>query len=545
MSAYTATELRGAELHWLLTVWVGGRVIRVSDVACLVSDAGTGDTYAYSARLVTTDAPRVELGDGGDLPEASASIAWLQDESDAWGPLADGDDLSDATGELALWVSGLDYATRQVVVAGRLDVTAYGDVGETVEATLFVSLGDDLGLIPPPELTATTERWPRTGTSGMILPEDAVGTTYPMVVGAPGYDAALPTLTGWPVYVVELDDSDRSNVTNAAVVLIHAGQAACVGSTVKLTNLETGLSASVSVTLSTDKAGAPVSIASVSAATLSISEGQALAVSALSTTPVGVVGPSERAGGLYAAGDVVRWILTQSTARIDFGAMDGDLEALNRYRLDGVFNAETTPMELVQADILPILPCSWYAAPAGIAIRAWPVDATEADCVARVGPAYGCDRISKVQPTPIADVFDAFRIEYGLDLEEDQPKRAISLVPEADPTDAEQVSSPYCRPPQARGGLPPTRYALRWAPTLSADLVNDYATAFSVLNARAKMEGRTRRSVDYDCPPEFQAIPPGSPVWWVDADIGVTGRVCRVMGVSYGLTRCQLTLETL
>lgn len=542
---YTSAELRGAELHWLLTIQVGGRTIRVSDVACAVSEARTGETHAYSARLVTAEAPRVEIGDGGDLPEASASVAWLQAESDAWGAMADGDDLSDATGELALWVSGLDYATRQVVVAGRLDVTGYGDVGETVEATLFVSLGDDLGLIPPPELTVTAERWPRASASGMTLPDDAVGTTYPLAVGAPGYDPSLTTLTGWPVYVVELDDSDRSNVTNAAVVLIHAGEAACVGSTVTLWNLETGLSASVSVTLSRDAAGSPVSIATVTGGTLSISEGQPLAVSAQSSTPIGAVGPSDRAGGLYAAGDVVRWLLTQCTARVDFGAMDGDLEALNRYRLDGVFNAETSPMEVVQRDILPILPCSWYTAPGGIAIRAWPVDATEADCVARIGPDYGCNRASKVQPTPIAEVYDAFRIEYGLDLEGDIPKRGISLVAEADPTDAEQVSSPHCRPPNARSGLPPTRYAPRWAPTLTAELVNDYATAFSAVNARARMEGRVRRSVEYDCPQEHQSIPPGSPVWWVDTDVGVSGRVCRVMGVTYGLTRCTLTLETL
>ena len=544
MSTYTAKELRGADLYWLMTVTVAGRVFRFASGACNVDEARTGATHSYSGRLVTVDPPRVEIGDGGDTPQGSASVSWVHPSADGWAALDDADDLSDATGELALWVSGLDYASRQIVVAGRLEVTSYGDETEPVEATLYISIADDLATVPPVELVATEDRWPRAGAVDMIIPEDSVGTTYPMVVGAPGYDADLTTLKGWPVYVVELDDSDRSNVTNAAVVLIHAGQAACVGATVRLYNLETGLSATVSVTRSTDKAGAVVSIATVAAGTLSISEGQALSASALSLTPVGVVGPSERAGGLYGAGDVVRWLLMQSTTRIDFGAMDGDLEALNQYRVDGIFNVGTSPLELVKTDILPIFPCGWYVAPDGIALRAWPRSATEADCVARIGPDYGCERVSGIEPTPIEEVYHAFRIEYGMDMEEDAPKRSISLVPDADPLDATQVSSPHCRPPQARGGIPPTRYQLRWAETLSAELVSSYQTAFALVNAQAERGGHQRRAVDYDCPQEYQAIQVGSPVWWVRV-AGGTGRVCRVMGVTYGLTRCIVTLETL
>lgn len=538
--SYTPDDARGKDLVWLLTISVLGRVVRLSNVPADVSNADTGTDYQYLAALTLVEPPSVALADGGELPEAGASVEWMHPTETGWaGLLQEDPNVQHATAELALWVVGTEYHRRHVVASGRLAVTNYGTAEEPVSASIALTLPTDRGLVPLPEQAVTANRWPASG--GYICPEGSLNLAYPLVIGTPGYPGTdLTDHRGWPVLVVKLDDSDKSNVTNNATVLIHGDR--FTGATVKLYNLSTGFSASsVTVTNTLDGTGQPVATASVSAATLAIAEGEELYASAETSTPVGLPAVGTSSGGLQGAGDTIRWLLSRSTIEVDYGAMAGDLEALNLYKLSIVLNEPRAPTEIL-GDLLALLPCAWYVAPRGLALCVWPNDDDPA--VLTVGPDFGCERVSSITPSDPDETRDGFQIEYDFDRADNAPRRSFSLVPSADPADTTQIESIYAVRSYARGGLPPTRYAIRWADTVSADMVADTGTAFAILSRKAKRETHLRYEVSYDCPPEYQFLRIGSVVQWTDATVLRDCRA-RVTGIGYGTNLCTLTLETL
>lgn len=541
--SYTLAEARGKRLHWLLTVRVAGRIVRLAEEAVSVDEALGGLTHVYLGGLEDVSPPSLVLADGGESPNASASVAWRHPTAGGWAAYTDADpDLQDATAELALWVEGSDYDRRHVVLDGPLSVTSYDEAIDLVEATIALRVYEDRGLIPDPALTVSMSRWPRVAGT-LHIPDDSLDVPYPLVYGAPGYggaDALLTEHRGWRVPVVEIDESDGDNSTAAALVLIHGEPAAAEGSSVKLYNLTTGASASVSVTATQDLAGTWVAVASVAVGTLAITEGDELWASATSATAVGILAVGARTGGIGVAGDLARWLLARSTIRVDLGAMEGDLERLNAYRVSGAIPEPSTPTQVL-ADLLTLLPCAWYVAPRGLALRVWPEHG--ALPLASVGPTWGCERAGPREPGDPTAIYDAWRIDYDVD-GPDGPKRHLSLVPDGDPSDADEVVNPYAVRSNARGGLPPTRYALRWADTIEATQITDRGTAFALLSRAARMGSRLPERVSYLCPPEYQLLPLGCVIRWVDADRDVD-RLCRLVEVEMDLESPALTLETL
>ena len=538
--SYTPSEARGQELQWLLTLTIGGTVVRVSDLEAEVDDVATGAVYVYAAGLDGVSPPALALGDLGSAPSASASVSFLWPSADGLADLLalDGDP-SDAYGELALWVPGTDYSRRHVVVQGAARISGSGEPHELVDVEISLRLSDDLGLVP--DATVTADRWPRAGSS-LALPEGSVDAPYPLVFGAPGHlgSPALDAHTGWRVYVVELDGATSDNSANDATVLLHGGDAAMVGASILLTNATTGLSTTVTPARSQDLLGSVVVVATVALGDLAIADGDELWASATSSTPVGVVAENARGGGLSRAGNVARWLLLRAVA-VPVDLAGSDLVALNAYRLDARVDAQRTPTELL-ADLLSLLPCAWAVTPDGLALRAWPSeDALE---VARVGPDYGCERAGPVEYSEPNEVRDVQRIDYDLDAASGDYARSLTLGPDVRTLDASNVVLPSARHARARGRGAPTSYGFRVAEVLQADAVCDPGTAMALGAARARRNSRVRATVIYDCPAEYQFHGLGVVVRWVDADLGRDEAV-RVMAIEHGTTRCRLTLETL
>ena len=142
--SYTPSEARGQELQWLLTLTIGGTVVRVSDLEAEVDDVATGAVYVYAAGLDGVSPPALALGDLGSAPSASASVSFLWPSADGLADLLalDGDP-SDAYGELALWVPGTDYSRRHVVVQGAARISGSGEPHELVDVEISLRLSDD------------------------------------------------------------------------------------------------------------------------------------------------------------------------------------------------------------------------------------------------------------------------------------------------------------------------------------------------------------------------------------------------------------------
>jgi len=532
--SYSPADAAGRELAWLLTLTVRGVAVRAADVEVVVSEGRTGTDWLYPALVDEVSPPSLQISDAGALPSVSGSVRLLWPTEGGLAEVLAGDpDLSDATAELALWVPGTEYTRRHVVVLGAATLS-YGEPHEGVDVGISLRASEDRGLVP--ELAVTTTRWPRSAGS-MVCPEGSVGRVYPLVFGAPGYPGTLEVHTGWEVVLVEVDSTDRDNSSTSAVVLLHGGPAEMVGASIKLYNRTTGGSADVTPTRTVDAAGADVVIATVAAATLPIAEGDVLFASATSTTPIGLPAPG-RSGGLRGVGDLARWLLERSTLLVDWGASEGDLERLNSYRVDGRLAEQRTPTEVL-ADVLERLPCGWYVAPGGLAIRHWPDD--NAPEALTVGPDWGCERTGPVDLSAPDDVRDAWRADYDLDAESGDYARSISLVPDPDPSDATQVASPYGRQAFARS---PTPARLRWEDPVELPHIADGGTVVTLLTAMARRACQLRATVSYACPVEYQFVGLGSVVRWTDSEIRRDERA-RVVAIEHGTAGCVLQLETI
>jgi hypothetical protein len=156
------SQLTGRRVHWLLTVEVGGVLMRMADDEVdVVTDAG--EVYHYSAGL-----DGIETTEGIDL--FGDSVGQLSVPLEFIAPpgvsiaemVARGDDLSAGRGELARWVEGTTYEARRVVLVGGLTDPEYGDDGEAVSTSLEERLAYDETLTSAPAASVTSATWDHT-----------------------------------------------------------------------------------------------------------------------------------------------------------------------------------------------------------------------------------------------------------------------------------------------------------------------------------------------------------------------------------------------
>lgn len=167
-----ASVLRSGPAVWLLSVEVAGRTLRWSSRPVYAGG------WHWRGGL-----PRVEIEQDLDFlqldPSApSASVGLIvSDEVARW--ISYGHRLTGAA-ELALWVEGSDYESRQIVIRGPMLFGAYGGAGEPMTGTIE----------PQPQgegqpLGDTTQTYGEGSVPAASLVEQSLGEPYPLVFGRP------------------------------------------------------------------------------------------------------------------------------------------------------------------------------------------------------------------------------------------------------------------------------------------------------------------------------------------------------------------------
>jgi hypothetical protein len=171
------TELLTGDLVWLLEVDFAGRTFRWSSRPIDVVD-DEGDAASFEGGL---DAVELEqaLSTLSDTPELLSVPFELFFPVDVAELIEQGHDLSAATGELSLMVVESGYATRQVLVAGRVSEPEYSAEDEPVAFSLVEEPYDDVALVPEPTAKISRQTWANRH-------HDARGLYYPQVHGNPG-----------------------------------------------------------------------------------------------------------------------------------------------------------------------------------------------------------------------------------------------------------------------------------------------------------------------------------------------------------------------
>ena len=228
MRAYTWSDLRGADLFWILDLDIQGQLYRFSTKALSFSDdSGLMHRYVPGLEDLEVEDRAALPGESlGDL-EASITILFATDSGGGWGSLVSNSFsfLGQSLGELSLIREGDSWDDRQVILSGSVSSASWGAYGEPVQLSLSASPWQGEGTrtqLPGSTAVCNSSTWPRSSSSGVKLGEGMDGQIYPYVWGSPGFRGprGQSGFHGWPALIVEIDDTDLSNLNNPAIVLV-------------------------------------------------------------------------------------------------------------------------------------------------------------------------------------------------------------------------------------------------------------------------------------------------------------------------------------
>lgn len=564
------SQLTGRRVHWLLTVEVGGVLMRMADDELdVVTDAG--EVYHYSAGLddiETTESISLFSDSSGQLsvpleflPPPGVSIAEM---------IARGDDLSAGRGELARWVEGTTYEARRVVLVGGLTDPEYGDDGEAVATTLEERLAYVETLTSSPAFATNALTWP--GSSVASLSDEWLDVPYPIVIGRPGKTGESDYITGSPALWVDhrfiVPTSPPPSTWGGVVVLaghhvsaervyLNNDQYTTVDHRFKVFNLWDAQGHPVAVvpwyvsSTSTGPAfdfdGAAtyadhyVADPDVAAGglTLSLGAGARLDPTFVSSDQLSlyVIWDDEAAfgGGLVrdgvtirGAGDVLAYFLGLTTIAVDWGRLAAATPLLDAFKLDGCITERVDVWTLLQDEILPLLPVSIVSGPLGIYPVVWRYNATAADAVLVIDADTDASisRDGRVAYDS-QDRANRLSLEYQLSYRTGNYQTTLTYGSEADAAlDSAVTEHPLCTWSQGRTGRVVERsQASAW--------VYDDSTAYAILEWQAAAYALPTRTVSYQVPEvEFVHVERGMVAVLTDSSIYAAGAVCLVREVT-------------
>ena len=374
MKWYTETDLRDFEPIWLLELVMGGKVYRFASQTTSIDDDDGALLFDGTLSDVDFVSEMEFASDDFELPSASCTVVFRDDLAKR---IAQGADLGAATAELSLFRkdSDDDYDDRQVVVAGRVALPAYGAKGEPVALSIEADWLADSLLKPDAEHIVDSSVWGRAD-------DNAEGAIFPMIFGAPGSQ----TFAGSPIYVIDYDSG--SGVT-IGLVAGHLVTAANINVVRVKGDDGTQSVAGESVLNAIDGNGVTYSYV--------VLTGQYAAgdsyFARFDVDGGGFINPFRRetasatatqVGFLQTAGDILRYLLHLSGVKVDDGKTAAAAELLTGYELDFFIGERVDVMEFIKSEILPLIPCSLRASSEGIYPVVWRYDATSADAKAKL-----------------------------------------------------------------------------------------------------------------------------------------------------------------
>jgi len=538
--AYTDRQLREGALTWLLEVTLRGRVYRFAERALTLSIDGV-DTL-YRSGLSPIEYVDAIAEPGTALDERSVGIELIFDGADAegWSAIAATDiDLGDATAILALWLTGQTYASREVILSGRVESPSFGLVGDPVSFEITESPWSVAGpLFPPAEAVIDATTWPRGSTAAThSIGADAEGQPYPWVIGSPG--RADPNGDPFPAMSLPLVEMPNTGVNSVdpAYFLVAGHVAACQGvaDSLRIYNRTQAWVATATPFLSRDSLGRVVTLVSVPGALGVVRDGDEVYAS-FDKTEGGVVGSNGSTMG--GAAEIISYLLGYTGARVDSAGIESASRELRAFDLDFVITEHVDPLDLLIDDVLPLLPGVWGIGARGLRVVPWRWSATARDATFRLDPdTVGADLTGPVQTTSARDVANHLRIEYALDIEADRHLGRVSFAPYPSATDTAREVHPFSR-------ASATRYGEQRASDLVSDYVMSRSSARAALDWRLAWYAHPRAVASFVLPQEYQAVRPGDIGLVTHSGLGWSDRVVIALSLVRRPGDTEMTVTT-
>jgi len=575
--------------YWLLDLEFAGQTIRLSTADLdIASDAG--DLHYVGALQDVQFSEALELLDA-QLPEASVSIEAVL-PVDVPALISQGYRLEGGVGSLAVWRAGQTWEERRVRLVGTVSNPEYGAADEPVSFSLVDELWQIDTEIPDPTAAVSSATWPDGHSAeptldfaSSLTPED-LNLAYPVVFGTPGVTSGLsypayegsiavhvsrdagPSLAaGWtgPYIVIAghrvLSDTvylyteSISNDTwdyhkpfagldpqdNGFVVyhkLDALGREVAVVPGVFASGASTDLVNGVEVS-SLGANFLNIDLADQSYRSSSDGNGGTIYVPLYvgwydrtrSDLGGGMVGEDGQL--VRGAGDVLSYMLNQTTMKVDRGRTAAAAAALNHLKIDCAIDTRVKVWEWLQSELLPILPVSLANGPDGIYPVVWRYDATAAEAVADldVDADPTIQRASRVR-VDSSKIKNRLRLNFCMNRRTGTAMQYRILDGDYNADDPSTRGSYICAVSQARYRT--SRDTGVREDELDTAIVWDVATADAILAIRARAYALAHRTVDYIISAnDYETLERGDIVMLTDSEIGVSGLVCLVREIQY------------
>jgi hypothetical protein len=513
---YTETDLRDFEPIWLLELVLGGRVYRFATETVSIS-SDDGDLLFHGTLSDVDVVSEMEFAsEDFDLPSGGCSVVFRENLAKR---IAQGADFGSATAELSLFRkdSGDDYDDRQVVLSGRVSLPSYGGEGDPVSLEIEADWLRGSVVKPDVEHVIDSSVWGRAD-------DNAEGMIFPMIFGAPGAQG----FAGSPIYVIDYDSG--SGVTYG-LVAGHLLTAANIN-VIRITNEDGAYSmAGESVANAIDGNGVTYSYVTL---TGQYAAGDSY-FARFDVAGGGLLNPFRRetasatatqVGFLQGAGDILRYLLHQSGAKVDDGKTAAAAELLNGYELDFFIAERVDVMEFIKDEILPLLPCSLRASSEGIYPVVWHYDATSSDAKAKLTADRHIYRDGDVeyQSTQVANEI-TLRYRYNARYAKLQNQVTIT-------GDVMKKTGDFLW----RNGYTITsrsRYGTR-SLELETELVASRATAGRIINWMSRAYSAKHRRVSYRAPYKLGYLQVGDIVSITDSELFFEDQVVLLQAIEWG-----------
>jgi hypothetical protein len=573
----------GEDLILLCSLTLRGKRYRFGTETITITNA-TDETQPeqllYRAALTPVEYEDA-ISIGGDLaPDKSVSVTLLfsDDDGDQWSDIVAGDhDLGDGFAELAMIRAGDPWDQRRILLVGRVGSPTYGAHYEPVQFNIAEDPTTDTGALPPSAHTVNDDTWPRAAFVGNVtyLPTDnAYQQLYPRVYGAPGIiyaEDSFEVLPAVPALVVALDSvnataTTREDATNnnsvtdgscepATLLLFgHAGSVSNSGNVTVYNRTEDGdldLPKQVSgwsPTAGQDERGTIITELSVfhsSSTGLRIDADHEVYYS-FQTATKGGVWNADRSACMRNAAEIILDLLQLSTLRFDRDRVAALAGQLGGFDLDFFINEQRTPYEIIQDEILPLLPISPVIGPNGLYFAFWNFTAETADAVDTIDPAKrGGYRNSPVQVSDVSSVWNQATMEFALRADNGEYMRSLTVAPHEVAVDGDTWVHPAAYASGTRYTPAGMMMTPRVSETITSDIVYDPATARAVLDWQLRANCAVHEVVEYILPRRYAALDPGSIVVVTDSTIGWTDKICIITSITRGIDDVLVLVRSL
>lgn len=510
---FSETELRGKKLFWILDFTFASKTHRLAREVIEVKSVLPGGTLQYEGDIVND----IEWEEAIDLFSDSAAQVSIPLQLilpvDVAAAVAQGHDLGSAIGELSQIIEGQSYEQRRVVLRGRVVDPQYGGDGEPISFSLEANTFEDKALIPSTSQVVTTSTWP-------LASDNAIGLAYPFVFGRqPSSGAGAVSFS--PALLV-----DTTALSERVLIAGHETQA--TSCTISCDSDITGVT--LGITYGVDSLGQSVSTVQIGGSALVFTADDSFY--ARFQTGDGAHWNKERNGPLEGAGDVLEFLLLQSSLMYDFSIDLGRIAAakvyLNKFKLAGYIAEGVSPWEFITANLSPILPMSIVMGPGGVYVIPWKYDATRAEAVdhwdTTLDPTI--ERSSNVSyEGSRKDMINDFKLRYALSCRVGNTHGAVRLSAERDEADPYSAENPWCRQSQIRYGVRSDEQ--------ECTIVYDDATAGAILNWWSRAKSLPMRTVKYLVPQERAWLERGDVITLSDTELSFDETVCLIDSIVY------------